>query len=301
MPVAIALFLAAFIMFASGTNHVSADELQDGTFRAQVEVEARKLKPDLPIAHPTDPAFLRVGSVELYLDNIYREVHGLQGSERQHAIADILANLFRANDERKKQSSTLTFEQAKPRLRLQIAPSDYVDNIAVKLKKKLVHRPLSPYIIVAYAIDAPDSLSYVTEDQLEMWKIDVDTLHALARANLDAAAADTLIAPKTSSSGPGNYVTVSSPDGYAAAHALSPAFMARLHAALGSNIVVAVPNRDFLVAWSRDFTNRAEFARLVARDYGQRPHPLSPELFVATEAGLRSATAAENADHDRPD
>jgi hypothetical protein len=53
----------------------------------------------------------------------------------------------------------------------------------------------------------------------------------------------------------------------------------RIAARLGSPFFMAVPNRNFLVCWSRDFGKAAEFAKQVTRDFGSRPHPLSPEVF----------------------
>lgn len=71
--------------------------------------------------------------------------------------------------------------------------------------------------------------------------------------------------------------------------------MRRLRAALGDILIVGIPNRDFLVAWTPDFAGRAGFVAQISRDMQRRPHPRTDELFVATTDGVRPATRAETA------
>jgi uncharacterized protein YtpQ (UPF0354 family) len=275
-----------------------ADPLEDGQFRAEVLEVLRRVRPALAAGPHDDPAVIKIGNVELGLNNLYRQVRNLKGPDRTEEIVRFIdASQSRLSPN--ESNETLTFAQAKPRLRIQIAPAEYVGHAGTKMKRSLLHRSMSPYVVVAYTIDAPDTIQYVMKEQLTAWSADAADVHALAVANLEAASRDLAIEAKGSSSGSGRYALVSVKDGYAAARILCPDFVSRLKAALGSSIVLGIPNRDFLAAWTPDFDKRARFAAKIAEDFGTYPHPLSPELFVSDAAGQRLATRAELADHGR--
>lgn len=76
--------------------------------------------------------------------------------------------------------------------------------------------------------------------------------------------------------------------------------MTRVREALKTPVVfAAIPNRDFLVTWTPDFSKRENFAGLVSRDLHEKPHPLTDALFVVSDQGVRLADAGELADHGR--
>jgi hypothetical protein len=76
-------------------------------------------------------------------------------------------------------------------------------------------------------------------------------------------------------------------DGYAAVRIVLPSLRRRIAAKLGSPFYMGVPNRGFLVCWSRDFGKADDFREQVANDFEGRPHPLSPVVFLVDEHGIR--------------
>jgi hypothetical protein len=64
-------------------------------------------------------------------------------------------------------------------------------------------------------------------------------------------------------------------------------------AALGEFVDGGIPNRDFFVAWSRDYSYHGQFVEQMAKDVQRRPYPLTDALFVITAGGVRPATVAE--------
>jgi hypothetical protein len=58
-------------------------------------------------------------------------------------------------------------------------------------------------------------------------------------------------------------------------------------------LYVGIPNRDFLIAWSSDFSGFAAFVAQIGKDARQQAYPVSGALFVVSRDGVRSATAAE--------
>lgn len=70
-------------------------------------------------------------------------------------------------------------------------------------------------------------------------------------------------------------------DGFAATRVLLPDLMATWAERLPGRMVIGIPNRDFLIAFSdRDPQHVATLARQVRRDAKRREHPLTPELLV---------------------
>jgi hypothetical protein len=112
-------------------------------------------------------------------------------------------------------------------------------------------------------------------------------------ANLEAPSKDATIEPKGPATGVGHCVAIAIKDGHGATRLLLPGIRARLMAALGDFVYVGIPDRDFLVAWSRDYSYYEQFIEQIAQDFQRRPYPVTGALFVVTPAGVRPATAAE--------
>ncbi len=92
---------------------------------------------------------------------------------------------------------------------------------------------------------------------------------------------------------PGKWLAISENDGYAAARILVPSVRTRIAELLGETFFIAFPNRDFLVAWSRDYAYHLKFAARVKEDFESRNHPLSPDVFIGTAKGVREASLGE--------
>ena len=58
-------------------------------------------------------------------------------------------------------------------------------------------------------------------------------------------------------------------------------------------VYAGITNRDFPVAWSRDYGNHARFVAQIEKDVRSRPYPLTDALVVIAREGVRPATAIE--------
>jgi Protein of unknown function (DUF1444) len=268
--------------------------MEDGSFRGEVVALIKKRRPQLKIDLPQDPGSLIFGRKHVYLENLYRTMATSTGRERDDAILKFIDMAIASGGG---DLAEVDFAEARPRLRPRIIHRDY-QNLE-DANNKIVVRPLSDETRIAYVIDSEASVQYVMEAQLQTWSTTAAIVHTAAIENLDAISSEVEIETSSGEQNHGRYATVNERDSYAAARLLSPVFVKRLHDSLGAAIFVAMPNRDFLVAWTPDWEKRREFAEQVSKDILNRPYPLSDELFVSASDGLRLATKQELADHGR--
>lgn len=284
-------FVAALAILAMGETVARADDIASGAFKGEVLALIKRERPTLAATDTGKSASISVDSWELGLDNLFRNVRDLSGRERETVI---LRFVDRAIAPAEPEFATLA--SAAPKLRVQIVPSEFAEGRTGAAK--LVSRPLSQYVAIAYAIDEPDRMSYLTEDQLARWKADVADVNALAVANLDSMSADTPINLQ-GAEGEGRFWVHYFDDGYGVARILCPEFVARLRIALGEKFFVGLPNREILIAWSLNWNQKAQFAAQIRSDFGSEPHPRSPEIFAIDAGGLRLATTEELRAHGR--
>lgn len=268
------------------------------SFREEVVSLLRRHRPALKFTLPGDDpesVHVKVGedTKQVYLGNLQRQLGTARGADRESQILTffdgILAVRPADDDERRH------WQDARAKLRLQIVPIEYRQQA-----KELISRDLTATVVIAYALDQGERYSLVTTDDLKTWGVNADAVHEAALAGLEAASGALAIGAKKSARGQGAYATILTQDGYDAARLLLPSIRQRLLKALGSDLVIAgIPNRDFLVAWTPDFSARADFAAKVSEDSKLRSHPLTDELFVLDANGFRMATTAELAEQRR--
>jgi uncharacterized protein YtpQ (UPF0354 family) len=272
----------------------AGDPMEDGSFRDEVVRLIKQRRPQLQIELPQDPGSLIIGKKHVYLENLYRTIANATGRAREEAILNFVDMGLAAGGS---DPAERDFAVARPRLRARIIHRDY-QNLE-NASNRIVVRPLSEETRLAYVIDSDASAQFVMEAHIQAWSTTADVVHISAIENLDTISRHVEINASSGDQTPGGYATHSVSDSFAAARIVSSVFMKRLHEILGAQIFVAVPNRDFLVAWTPDWEKRREFSEQVTKDILNRPYPLSDELFVSAADGLRLATKQELADHGR--
>jgi hypothetical protein len=274
----------------------------DDTFRREVLATLARLRPNLVVKPRSEPNMLLVSNrFEVSLDNLQRNLDKTSDPAKRETA--IVAFIEQATQQAAKDSAAVPFAEIKANLFSHLAPAEYI----ARTSGTLIHRDFpSKTLVAAIAIDGANTLEVVQQKHLDGWGVGADAVHATALQNLENFAATIPLNASTSKKGTGKYCTVDAtrhtlPNGNrfgsAAALVLAPQFMSRLRASLHENVFVGIPNRSFLVAWSADFDLRKEFYSRVRQDFVRQSHPISPELFVSSSAGLRLATAQERADH----
>ena len=146
-----------------------------------------------------------------------------------------------------------------------------------------VHRPFAAGLVVTYVVDTPLARAYFSAAMLA--KLDaatdvaLDFLHGLALDNLRKRTKrrDT----QAFRTGDQTILVCETKDGYAATHVLLPDLMDTWAKRIPGRMLIGIPNRDFLIAFSdRDPQHVAAIASQVRRDAKRHEYALTSKLLV---------------------
>ncbi|WP_019904498.1 DUF1444 family protein [Methylobacterium sp. 77] len=256
------------------------------------------LRLDFPAATVTldddDPEQIVIGRFTTFLGNIRQKTADLTGQERRAVIVDYLHPLATAKPRPATPAPAETFAEASARLRIQLVPIEYREQVP-----SLTCRRFSNRLLVAYALDEDKRYQLLTHSIFERWGVDQATVEGIARRNLELASGgiQVRISPTGRS---GHFATLAVENGYAAASLLLPMVMDQIQEGLGTeSIVAAVPTRDVLIAWSSNSEGKDRLAGIVTKYMRKGPYSRSDELFSYSKAGIRPLNSVELAEHGR--
>jgi len=149
----------------------------------------------------------------------------------------------------------------------------------------LAYRPLVSDLLTAYVIDEGRSVGCLNERHLRTWNVTEAELHERALTNLRAKAWTPY--PGVLGAGKGALLILNSRDGYDASRVLLPELFAQFQARVPGTMVIGMPNRDFLIAFSD--ADRRVFAQMAAQietDVRAQAHPLTAQLFTFNQGQL---------------
>jgi uncharacterized protein YtpQ (UPF0354 family) len=146
-----------------------------------------------------------------------------------------------------------------------------------------LHRPFVAGLVVTYVFDFPHQRVYLNEnllaDALALPGVTMDTLHEYALQNLRLRTTDSTY--ETHGHRAETMIVCETHDGYAATRVLLPELMRKWSRRIPGQMLIGIPNRDFLIAFSdRDRSRVKSIARQVRRDARKREHPLCADLLV---------------------
>lgn len=253
--------------------------LDPGPFQFYVLERLRSLHPDRPFAPSIDPQVIRLGELQLGLQNLY-------ATYRKAKLAGPdLDELVRAHFEKTLENlgqveaqETPPWSEACVSVRPQLMPVEYTQDTPV------VHFPFPGRVRIGMVLDDSRAYSYLRQSDLAEWGQPPQAVYDRALANLEEASSGIQV---HAGSAPDRYLAIEAKDGYDAARILLPGLRRFIIERLGEPFLATVPNRDFLVAWAAECSSRFhEFARAKAqKDFAEQPYPLTPEaLRVSSEA-----------------
>jgi len=153
-----------------------------------------------------------------------------------------------------------------------------------------VHRPFVAGLIITYVFDFPHHRAYVNENILAQMmagpETTFDMIHEYALENLRLRTTSDVY--HTHGLYDKTMVVCDTRDGYAATRVLLPDLMATWAERIPGRMLIGIPNRDFLIAFSdRDPAHVAAIARQVRRDAAKRDHPLCADLLLWKDGRIR--------------
>jgi len=154
----------------------------------------------------------------------------------------------------------------------------------------ILHQPLVKGIIITYVFDTPVHRAYLNEGMAQQIVGDdqgkLDALHAYALNNLRLRVVDyKMIVLGT---GRERLITCETQDGYGATTVLLPDMMEKWADQIQGQMLIGVPNRDFIIAFSDQHPSGVEtIARQVRRDATKRQNPLLSRLLLWDNGTIR--------------
>jgi uncharacterized protein YtpQ (UPF0354 family) len=262
---------------------MSAESLLQPDEFTQAAAQRLAAEPDVEVLGVDDlTLYLRVGGREVTGDlesffALYRSA-----PEQLPAIWETLAELLTENvPDRTESDAAVLLDRVMPMLK----PLALLGEVRAEGLPLLVYRPIAGDLMVTYVVDEGESVAYLNEGHLGRWGVTEDVLWARAVVNLRARSQR--IRPQLIGSGAGSLMLLNGGDGYDAARLLLPELFASFAAAVPGNVVIGVPSRDFLLAFSdRDPRIFAQIRTQIETDARVQAHPLTDHLFTYQDGVL---------------
>ena len=168
-----------------------------------------------------------------------------------------------------------------------LKPIEMLAEVRERKLPMLAYREFLADLMIAYVIDEERSFAYINEDHLERWGISVQDLHEQAIENLRRRT-DDRVTYTTVGAGEQQLFIFNSGDGYDATRLLLADVLADWAKEVPGRLVIGIPNRDFLIAFS---DANSEVLRGVAAqvqsDAAQREYGLTEQLFTLVNGVVR--------------
>ena len=238
----------------------------------------RRLQPEYAV-DLVGPRELLVNGRRLDLENLYHMVNHEPGRGTE-IVEHYLEQLFAGES---MQLASMTFEFARPRIMPRVQPESIFDHLS---RDQVAHVPYVNETVIVFVTDLPHMTVSITTEQLVRWRVSLDALEDIARANLDQYAPELDVQIVESKEG-GRAAIIGQHDGYDAARLLLGGLHERLAPQLGGDFYVATPARDMFVAFSQGpdvFVRRLR--ERVENDFRRLPYPICPDFFYVTRDGV---------------
>jgi uncharacterized protein YtpQ (UPF0354 family) len=151
----------------------------------------------------------------------------------------------------------------------------------------LATRPFTANILVSYVFDLPQYRAYVNMETMARMAqgpgaapacAGVDAVHDYALENLRRrTSAQTY---QTHGIGDKTMIFCETDDGFAATRILLPELLETWHGRIPGNMLLAIPNRDLLLAFSDRHPGKTAVVRQIRRDHQRHQHPLFANLLM---------------------
>ena len=142
-----------------------------------------------------------------------------------------------------------------------------------------LRRPALPYIAEYLVVDQPDTMTYVSADQLPGWGVTAEEVFAAARANLSGAVLQGV------ASEPTVVQFMDDGDSYWTSHLLADGWLARLAEQVGGVPVAFAPERGTLIVAADGSAHLPSLFAQAERVYLAAPYAITPMAYVSDEHG----------------
>lgn len=246
---------------------------------------ARERFPDRTLAVGDERLSIKVDGAELSLELPYRTT--VRDADVGDAAFEAIFRYLGSNPI--PLSGSETFADVEARILPAIKPRSWVRSTDAKLTKRhrLLWMPFPNDTAVVFVVDYDAAMRFVSKDESERWETPPKHMLRIARENLQRRNEDPPEHLLMTQEGEPHAFALAVGDGYDAARLLLPGLRDRLVEHFGDDFAVAIPNRDFLIAFRTDKQGVLKQMReLIGRDSSNRPYPITDALFQFTDSGI---------------
>lgn len=263
--------------FVAGIQLAETPPLAQEEFTAlAADVYARSLKRDRPVV--VRPLELNTGKGSLLrLENAYAAYLDAHDDDPAVDAADQLAMWLESLWGR--ESDALPpFEEARALIYPALKPAGFATDTRIPLlRRNLLERELD----VLAALDTGRTLRFLGAEDLKQWPgVSEEEVFFYARENLLAASREVALQSLAGPDGTPRAVIFAGGDSFDAARLFLPDLYQKLSDVLGNDLLVGVPNRDFMIVLdARDTELTERVAAQVRVDAETRPYAISGKLY----------------------
>jgi uncharacterized protein YtpQ (UPF0354 family) len=225
---------------------------------------------------------LRIGGQDMtfYLDNMYQQYR--EGTLLGDIVKMVTKTMSEAKAALESTERPLDLTQVMPMLKSR----GWLDEVQRTQTDELAWQPfITDDIIVTLVVDMPNSLRYVKASEVTALQRTFDDVLELALANLLEHSAGG--AYQLGDDEAGRMFILATHDGYDATRILLSPLLAQLAEQVNGQLIIGIPNRDFLIAFGNaDPLTVGKIGLQVKADSQSRTYPLTPTLFTYHEGEL---------------
>jgi uncharacterized protein YtpQ (UPF0354 family) len=179
------------------------------------------------------------------------------------------------------------FTELADRIYPMLKPIELLVTVRERRLPMLAYREFLAQLIVTYVIDEQRSVTFINDDHLERWGVGQTDIHEQAIANLRRRTHER-VDYVTAGEGDQRLYIFNSGDGYDATRLLLGDVLATWAQALPGNLVIGIPNRDFLIGFSDANPEILEqIAQQIQADAAGREYGLTEQLFTLESGQVR--------------
>jgi len=227
---------------------------------------------------------LRVGDVDRSIDlGIFYAAYARDPTQLDVVIQNFVAVAHGIVPDR----SASDFAELADRIFPMLKPIALLAEVRERRLPMLAYREFLAELIITYVVYEGRSVAFINEEHLERWGLGIQELHAQALTNLRERTLKQI-----------DYATLgvdeqrlfifNSGDGYDATRLLLTDVIAGWASQLPGNIVLGIPNRDFLIAFSdANPTILNSIAQQIQADAARLAHGLTEQLFTFADSVIK--------------
>lgn len=202
-------------------------------------------------------------------------------------LADVVQAHLAALAQTAQAAKPITQQQAADALVPVLQPRTWLAEMQKHQPTPLLQQPFVSGLAITYLLDLPNGRAYVNENMVKelLQGRNLSELHAHALKNLRRCIDQYAV------EGHGNFehtlISCESHNGYAAMCILLPDLLEEWDRRMPGRMVIGIPNRDFIIAFSERNPSIGSITQQIAEDARTQEHSLTPRLLVWRDGMVR--------------